>query len=97
MFFYELEEKYEGDFLNGYRTGTGSYVYNDGDKYTGEWKRNKRHGKGKLFNYEEKILYGIYEGEWQDDVQNGYGCYQFKYPKEVENDIYSGQWVNNMM
>lgn len=28
--------------------GQGTYIYGDGDKYEGEWKDDKRHGKGTI-------------------------------------------------
>ena len=43
-------------------------LYNNKDKYEGDWKNNFRHGKG-------KIVYAngdIYDGEWAND-KKGYG------------------------
>ena len=42
-------DRYEGDWVNGQRTGQGKYFYNDGGGiYTGEWKNNNRHGEGTM-------------------------------------------------
>ena len=49
------KEKYEGDFINNQRSGTGKYWYYDGDYYFGQWYNNMRSGKGKLINNEDGI------------------------------------------
>lgn len=44
---------YDGD-MGGLakRHGTGTYVYPNGDKYSGLWADNKKHGWGKYETYE---------------------------------------------
>ena len=42
--------KYEGDFRAGKMEGNGVMTYNDGSVYTGVFRNNKPHGKGKLVN-----------------------------------------------
>ena len=39
--------------------------YNDGNKYKGEWKDNKRNGKGTLFY--NSFFYKNLHGEWRND------------------------------
>lgn len=41
----------------------------NGYKYVGEWKENKKHGKGEEI-FEEK---GIYRGEFKNDFHHGQG------------------------
>lgn len=41
---YENGAKYEGQKLNGKRHGKGTFYYNDGSKYVGDWAENKMHG-----------------------------------------------------
>lgn len=42
-------DRYEGDWVNGQRTGQGKYFYSSGGGvYTGEWKNNNRHGEGTM-------------------------------------------------
>ncbi len=46
-----------GDCKNGY----GTYKWSDGDKYEGEWKEGKFHGKGKYFYANGSIFSGLYK------------------------------------
>ena len=53
----------------------GTYIWDNGDIYVGEWKDDKRHGQGintwgKGPNKDDK-----YVGEWKDEKQNGQGTY----------------------
>ncbi|KAH9273091.1 hypothetical protein BASA83_004668 [Batrachochytrium salamandrivorans] len=45
------------------------YLIN-GDRYIGDWKDNKRHGKGMQFY---KQSGNVYEGEWENDQRHGFG------------------------
>ena len=40
-------EYYEGYFKDAKRAGQGDYFYSSGIKYSGQWKDDKYHGKGK--------------------------------------------------
>ena len=37
----------KGEFQNDVREGSGVYYYANGDRYSGEWKNQKRNGNGK--------------------------------------------------
>ena len=69
----------EGDCENGY----GVFVYENGDKYVGEWKNNKSHGLGTstLKNGE------TYSGQWKNATPHGQGTYKF-----FNGDKYVGEW-----
>jgi len=58
---------YKGEFIEGEIT-QGTYI-NDGYKYSGEFKNNKRHGIGTAY-FESG---DIYQGNFKDDLQNGKG------------------------
>ena len=45
------------------RDGKGTYIFANGDKYVGEWKKGKKHGQG-IFTY---ISGKIEEGVWKKD------------------------------
>jgi len=48
----------KGDCNNGY----GTYIYEDGRQYVGEWKDGERHGQGILTNTADG---NKYDGEWK--------------------------------
>ena len=69
----------------------GTYTWENGKKYVGEWKDNKWHGQGTAaFPDGEK-----YVGEWQNNKRNGQGTATYaigdKYVGEYRNDKRSGQ------
>ena len=77
---------YEGNFKNGLFDGKGYYK----DKnyiYKGEYLLGKKSGKGKLENLETKT---IYEGEFKNDMKNGYGIEQYS-----DGIIYQGYFKDN--
>ena len=75
------------------KKGKGKFVYPNGDVYDGEWKNDKRHGKG---NNENNI--GIlnlmkgdkYDGEWKEDLKEGYGIYYY-----LDGSKYEGNWKDD--
>lgn len=92
--FYPNGDQYEGDFLDGSRTGKGIYRYAiNGDKYEGDWQENAKSGIGKMVyrkkKEEEKTFEerGEYHGYWENNRRHGEGV--FTYPN---GDIYSGWW-----
>ena len=38
--------RYEGSIVNGNKEGFGTFCYISGSRYVGEWKNDKKHGKG---------------------------------------------------
>jgi len=70
------------------RTGFGSYVYDNGDLYRGEWLYGKRHGKGTL-----RYAHGdVYRGEWKYDEECGMGRMVF-----ASKDHYQGEFRKGLM
>lgn len=77
----------EGNCIDGY----GTYVYDDGSVYTGNFKNGKRHGKGKM-----KWVSGAkngeeYEGEWFNDNPDGYGVYTYADGSKYEGTFKDGK------
>ena len=71
--------RYEGQKLNGERSGTGLLYYVDGGYYEGEWKHNQMNGIGKLFYQSGKIAY---EGNWVNDKFDGWGAIYNEHPSD---------------
>jgi hypothetical protein len=70
-----MKSTYRG-YLNkdGEREGVGITTFNDGEKYSGEYKRGKRNGVVKA----EYASSNIYWGQWKDGLREGYTTYQWK-------------------
>lgn len=64
--------------------------YNDGVVYTGEWKADKYHGKGKKEWTEGDYKGASYEGDFKNNVSHGKGVY---YWPGDEGKKYVGPWV----
>ena len=63
-------------------------VYENGDKYIGQIKNGKKHGKG-IMHYADK---STYDGEWFNDLKNGHGIQNL-----ANGDRYEGNFKNNLM
>lgn len=46
--------------INGLKDGQGTYRYYNGDKYTGQWREDKKQGEGTL----EMSTGDVYKGGW---------------------------------
>lgn len=68
--------------------GKGILIYPNGDKFDGNWDKNKKQGIGKLIFKEGK--YNAFEGEWDDDIINDVGKLIFR-----DGDIFEGT-IKNM-
>jgi hypothetical protein len=76
--------QYDGDLNSrGERHGNGSFIADNGNKYEGEWRNDKRKGQGKAtYNTGD-----VYSGSWKNCKRHGYGTMY------IENgDIYEGSW-----
>lgn len=86
---FKNDEKYEGEFLKGQFYGFGTYTYGPKstsafEKYEGYYKKGKRSGTGIL-----KTDDWVYEGQFIDDLANGYGQIKFG-----NGDVYKGEFKN---
>jgi len=73
-----------GDCANGY----GTFIYDSGDKYVGEWKDHKRHGQG-TYTFGPKSDYAgdIYIGQSKNNAWDGKGTYTWP-----NGHKYVGKW-----
>jgi hypothetical protein len=60
---------YDGDFINGFRSGKGKFYWANGNIYEGDFIDNKRNGKGK-FTW---VNGDVYEGNFIDGKITGNG------------------------
>ena len=81
----ELEKTFFGSAQSG-DVGSTTINYPNGDRYVGEEKYGKRHGKGTMFYADNRL----YIGEWYNDIQHGYGVLTQK-----NGDQYEGYFVND--
>ena len=66
--------------------GVGTYLWNDGRKYIGEWKNNDMSGNG-VYSWPDGRKY---EGEYFEDKKEGYGVFGWpdgKTHTEINNEI----------
>eukprot|EP00041_Stephanoeca_diplocostata_P005849 m.69610 g.69610 ORF g.69610 m.69610 type:complete len:234 (+) comp16035_c0_seq1:150-851(+) len=72
------------------REGLRKTIYDtNGEKYTGEWRGDKREGKGTCVKKGR-----IYEGDWENGKRQGYGIKSV--PRNGEQCIeYTGGWKND--
>ena len=71
----------------------GTYVWDDGEKYIGEWKDNTYHGQGTYTHASGDK----YVGEWKDGNRNGQGTYYYLENNEFKGDIYVGEYKDGKM
>merc|ERR1719481_1163477 len=68
--------KYDGEYNNDKKEGSGKYIWSNGDWYDGAWSGGLRHGQGvyvwkeKNENSEEIEEIGRYEGDWKDGIKS---------------------------
>ncbi len=85
--------KYDGIIINNKREIRGTMLYYNGAKYEGEWKNDKKNGKGifitsHYFNCKNQV--GMkYEGEFKEDKIEGIGIGTYS-----NGDKYEGEWKN---
>ena len=85
---------YDGIIIDGKREQNGVMIYKNGAKYEGEWKNDKKDGKGVFTSshyYNCRKNVGMkYEGEFRDGKLEGYGITTY-----TNGDKYEGEWKNN--
>lgn len=75
---YNPEWGYHGNLVNGKKEGQGSYFFQDGRKYVGNYKNDLIHGEGILYDKNGGI---IFQGTWENGnyaTGKGYAIYDGK-------------------
>jgi len=83
--FYPGDFVYQGDFVDGKKTGKGKYTSVNGSVYEGDFVDDKFSGKGKITWSDG----AVYEGDFVDDIRTGKGKYTWS-----SGDVYEGDWVD---
>ncbi len=63
---------YNGSFRSGNLEGIGRFEYLNSSNYDGEWKENRKHGRGQLVEADGR---SIYIGDWENDLKHGKGTF----------------------
>ena len=82
--------KYEGDCLDDNFEGKGTYYYENGNRYEGEWKKGLKHGKGILY-YDHETQKKKYDGYFIKGKFEGKGIYYWN-----DGSYYKGNFVNGL-
>jgi hypothetical protein len=72
-------------------------------EYNGEWKNDKKDGKGILiektdyFGYSDPFVYKTYEGEFKNDKKHGKGIMKVEADGHIgdKDEKYEGIWEND--
>jgi len=84
--------RYEGNFNNNNKQGSGVIELSNGTKYDGEWANDTMSGKGKIKFSNSFSFYNHYEGDFENGTMHGQG------KMTMENgDVYEGDWINGTM
>ncbi len=79
-------EEYTGEWQRGVPVRKGTFVWSDGDRYSGEFAGRKKQGYG-TYRYGHGTRY---QGQWSDDRANGEGMIVWS-----NGDRYTGGWRND--
>ncbi|HEY0664931.1 MAG TPA: hypothetical protein VGD24_02595, partial [Gallionella sp.] len=83
---------YRGDFVAGKKHGRGDKVMPNGDRYSGEFFDDYRHGQGTyIWGNATPWAGDRYYGEYQRDLRHGQGVFEWN-----SGDRYEGQWQNDL-
>ncbi|XP_020605753.1 radial spoke head 10 homolog B-like [Orbicella faveolata] len=99
---YEGFKRYDGGTLLCFKHGEGTYLYENGDMYKGEWKWNKKHGHGVYTHVNGEIKRGyFYQNEYigQDpgNLFAATSCFAGFSGKSSEKPLASDEEIRNQI
>lgn len=59
--------------FQGLKHGYGQFLYPDGSRYVGDWRKDFKHGQG-IYYY---VNGDTYEGPWYKGLRHGLGTYTY--------------------
>ena len=77
---------YEGDYIDGKKSGKGKIIYKTGIVYDGEWKNDKKDGYGTITLSDGSLNY---QGNFKNGAPDGLGTTYSNGKK-----VYDGEWKN---
>jgi hypothetical protein len=83
-FYFSRDGYYEGNFIRGSYSGSGTYYYSSGAKYEGQFKDDMLSGKGEMLFYNGTR----YLGSFLNDQPHGQGTLIYN-----DGSVWSGQFV----
>ena len=86
--FFNDDEKYEGEFIDGVYDGNGRLVESSGEIYEGRFRDGMKHGIGTIISQNGTK----FKGEWREDSKEGNGLYFDK-----RNNIHKQVWKDNKL
>jgi len=88
---FEAKGSYVGDWACDRKEGFGTQKWHNGDRYEGEWKAGKPHGKGSLWRRTpQQTLRKQYAGDWVCGKRTGQGV-----SLSASGSRYEGQFFEN--
>ena len=85
--------EYQGEWQDGKRHGTGTYISPTGTRYEGEWENDGASGQGVCVYADGRR----YEGEFKEGLRHGKGILISsegdRYEGEFENDLAHGEGI----
>lgn len=84
--YYCSGDRYDGQWKDDKKHGTGKCIWTDGSNYDGQWENNRRNGKGE-YTYADG---DIYIGGFKDDRRHGKGEYI-----NIDGGNYIGEYMFN--
>ncbi|KAK4338173.1 hypothetical protein RND71_042660 [Anisodus tanguticus] len=71
VYYYRLNGRYEGDWIDGKYDGYGVETWSKGSRYRGQYRQGLRHGVGMYRSYTGDL----YAGEWCNGQCHGFGVH----------------------
>lgn len=82
------DSRYMGKYdIEGKKEGWGTYLFENGDTYVGDFKSGKKQGRG-TYTFRNG---DVYIGEYEDDARTGHGTYMY-----ANGDHYVGEFQVGM-
>jgi hypothetical protein len=86
-FFYAAEmDRFDGDFEHGKKHGRGAYVFANGNVYRGDFRDDRRNGRG-VYTWQ---CGDTYDGEWMDGRMHGAGVTRY-----ANGNVYDGAFIED--